>query len=397
MPANKPTDMIDSGFSYQARDYLLSLEESERREMLDEMCKNDAQEFMKQRRSDFEIKGIFGNRYRTCRLDPQDDYLSRMLGQQRGILEAIRSGEKAVEMFGITASPSYYLNRRIKAVKAWRPDYSFKLGIDALDDITGGCLPSELMVIAGAQGSMKTSLLLGAIERGIVAGMKILFFSLDMACGEVMERRLQRRLDCTQFELQGMIRDNDRRVADTKQRMEYEDNDLFFLYGNDLGDMWDIDKLIQRTRVFMPDVLAIDFLTLLRKPGQTDLECVDECARALKRFAQLYSVRVVILSQMGRASKREQFAGITGGHSKGGGIIEELCHSEIELFKDNPGSILGTPKIVATVTKTRRGRAGSSFALDYKPESLCFTGMAYRVEREKKKNAPVFSITNSFA
>ena len=389
-------DMIDSRLAVQARDHLLTLDESERGDMLCRLCEYDAQEFMKERKTDAEIRGVFVNRYRQCRLEPPGELLTRLIGQQRGILNARRSGERDMALFGQTASPTYHLNRRIKAVQSWSENYSFGLGIEALDAITGGCLPAELFVISGAQGSMKTSLLLGAIERAIVNGLKVLFFSLDMSCGEVMERRLQRRLNCSQFQVEDMIRRRDPRIAQLQRQIEQEDAEYFFLYGNDSGKMWDIDSLLKSALAIMPDVLAIDFLTLLRKPGQDDLQCADECMRLLKQFAQQYSVRVVILSQMSRASKREQFAGVVGGHSKGGGIVEELCHSEVELFGDNPVNQGDLPRIIATVTKARRGRAGVSYELEYRPNCIAFTGNAYRVEREKKATKPVFSITHSF-
>jgi replicative DNA helicase len=89
---------------------------------------------------------------------------------------------------------------------------------------------------------------------------------------------------------------------------------------------------------------------------------VNEVMPKLKKLAQQFGIRVIILSQMSRASKREQQLGSLGGYSKGGGIVEEMIHSEIELFKDVAINNQVSP-IIATVSKNRRGPSGYSYRL----------------------------------
>jgi hypothetical protein len=240
-----------------------------------------------------------------------------------------------------------------------------------------------MMALVGAQGSMKTSLLLGGIENALSRGMTVQFFSLDMTPGEIQERRIQRRLRCHQYVLHEMIRAGDPQVGKAAADICRADDGRVEIFGNDgqEGD-WTIDGVLERARTRMPNALCIDYLTLLRRPGQRVIDCVDEAMPKLKKAAQRYGIRVVILSQMGRDSKREQLSGLTGGHAKGGGSVEEMVHSEIELFKDAPLGDEASP-IIATVTKTRRGR-GRSYSLGYEPKCMLFTGEAVRVERASK-------------
>ena len=100
---------------------------------------------------------------------------------------------------------------------------------------------------------------------------------------------------------------------------------------------------------------------------------------------------MVILSQMGRASKQLQASGSpTLGSAKGGGIVEELANAQVDIFKDAPVNELALPRIVATVAKTRRGVAGRSFELEYDGRTMSFTGKAVPVRRLKAQK-PVFA------
>ena len=286
--------------------------------------------------------------------------------------------------------PSASLGRRLSKVSCWSDDSAFLFDIPALDEITGGVQPGEMMALSGAQGSMKSSLLLNGIENALSRGMKVIFFSLDMTPGEIQERRLQRRIKCRQYELHEMVRRKDPALRKVIDEMTDWDRLRFDMFGNDntsspeSGD-WNIDELSEQVKAAMPDVLAIDYLTLLRRPKQSDLECVNEVMPKLKRLTQSFDIRTIVLSQMGRASKREQFSGIIGGHAKGGGIVEEMVHSEIELFKDVPVDDNEPAPIIASVTKNRRGPSGRSYRLYYDPKCMWFNGASVRVERANKQ------------
>lgn len=293
-------------------------------------------------------------------------------------------------LFNYESRPGASLERRLNKVSCWSEESAFFFDIPALDEITGGVQPGEMMALAGAQGSMKSSLLLNGIENALSRGMKVMFFSLDMTPGEIQERRLQRRVKCRQYELHEMVRRKDPVLRKIIDEMTTWDRLRFDMFGNDMtsspasGD-WNIDDLVEQVKLAMPDVLAIDYLTLLRRPKQSDLECVNEVMPKLKRLTQSFDIRTIVLSQMGRASKREQFSGIIGGHAKGGGIVEEMVHSEIELFKDLPLDDSEPAPIIASITKNRRGPSGRSYRLSYDPKCMCFTGASIRVVRANKQ------------
>ena len=267
----------------------------------------------------------------------------------------------------------------------------FKVGIPTLDNAWGGVHPGEIGLIVGAPGSMKTSLVLGGVELYLrrKAG-RVLFLSLDMSAQEIVRRRIQRRLDCTGFEVDRLVRGNSPQIGEALADIAETDGERFFLTDNS-EKQHTLKDILGLIGTLAPQLLVVDFLTLLRAPGQTDLDAVNHTVPELKRAAQNNGIAVVLLSQMSRASRSEQAEGKSGGFAKGGGIAEELAHSELELLQDAPLSTGEPPRIVGTIAKTRRGVRDASYQLHYDGPSMTFTGSAVRVRRERPQK-PVFSM-----
>jgi KaiC/GvpD/RAD55 family RecA-like ATPase len=292
---------------------------------------------------------------------------------------------------GLDGAAYRALENRLAELELWSKDSAFLFGIQPIDDLTVGVQPGEIMTIAGAEGSLKTSLVLKGVENALSRGMTVMFYSLDMSKGMIQQRRMQFRLRCHETELAEMQRARSPEVERAKSEIHALDGNKFFLFGNDtMDDDITLEKLLHDIRLIMPNVLCVDYLTLLDSEEQNDLHLVNKAMRKLKKFSQAYKIRTVILNQMSRASKREQRNGVIGGHSRGGGAIEELTSCEIELFQDvpNEGS---QPPLIATVVKNRRGPKWKSFKLFYEPKCVYITGEAVGVELANKKTAkPAF-------
>jgi len=279
----------------------------------------------------------------------------------------------------------------IETLRSFDESQVFKVGIATLDSAWGGVHPGEIGLIVGAPGSMKTSLILGGVEHYLrrKAG-RVLFLSLDMSAQEIVRRRIQRRLDCIGSEVDRLVRGNSPRIGEALADIAETDGERFFLTDNS-EKQHTLKDTLGLIGTLAPQLLIVDFLTLLRAPGQTDLDAVNLAVPALKQAAQTTATAVVLLSQMSRASRSEQAAGKSGGFAKGGGIAEELAHSELELLQDAPLFAGEPPRIIATIAKTRRGVRGASYQLGYDGPSMVFSGSAVRVKRERPQK-PVFSM-----
>lgn len=293
--------------SEQHKAHYLSLEPAERGELLLLGCEAGVVQDLREKRSQQAVYREYVSRFSELGLEAPVTALKRIVSA--GATAISRGQESIIDAavaIGREGDPSAHLARRISTVKSWRQDAAFTLGVDGLDEVFGGVLPGEIMAITGAQGSMKTSLALCAIEQALDEGKRISFFSLDMSPQEVAERRLQLRLELNQRELHELIRTGNETIKQTARTMAERDLDHFLLAGNEGEKRWLVDDLIRDTIIHRSDVLVIDYLTLLKPVGKSDLDCAEEVMPKLKNFAQKNSVAVVLLNQMSRTSKREQ-------------------------------------------------------------------------------------------
>ncbi len=175
-------------------------------------------------------------------------------------------------------------------------------GYFALDELTCGFQPSELIIIAGRPSMGKTALGLNIAEHmALVEGRPVLFFSLEMSCQQVAQRilcsrarvdsqKLRRgRLDGRDFErlqhVAGEIRDKPLLVDDTSSLT--------------------ILELRARARIAARkhDIRAIfvDYLQLMSVPGSESRQLeVAEVSRGLKALAKELRVPVIAMAQLNR-------------------------------------------------------------------------------------------------
>jgi replicative DNA helicase len=271
-----------------------------------------------------------------------------------------------------------------KTVSSWKGMPPIRFGIGLLDDALGGLLPGEICVLVGAPGGMKTSLALNAFEDFIRHGGNLaMYCSVDMPPEEISFRLTLRECfdQYTDLELKNKMADKKREYLDARDAMLRKYSGRLIVVGNKLHNRMTLDKLLRTATIRMPGFLIIDYLTRLKDENEDDLHFVERAMPKIQEFAQDLQIPILLLSQMSRSSRSDQMSGKIGGHSRGGGIIEELATMEIELLRDPSGLPGQSPEIYATITKVRRGVAGVSFSLAYKAKSMHFTGAACRVQR----------------
>ena len=343
-----------------------------------------------------EAKRLFSFGVTAAEMVPHLNSKASQLGINFSKTELRRIVAKAVakesERYVASPTTAAYIRDLADEIRSWEEGERFSFGIPALDDAFGRLCPGEVLVLVGAQGAMKTSLLLSGLENYIATtGGSVLFFSLDMKPEEITERRLMRAMSMGAAEVRRHIRQESDLFKEASLTLDESDGGRFVVLGNKSASRFTAETVCQKIVSVMPSLVAIDYLTLLRKQRQSDLDCVNEAMPMLKAVAQEYGIMMVILSQMGRASKQAQASGSPAlGSAKGGGIVEELANAQVDIFKDAPVNELALPRIIATVAKTRRGVAGRSFELEYDGRTMSFTGKAVPVRRLKAQK-PVFA------
>jgi KaiC/GvpD/RAD55 family RecA-like ATPase len=342
--------------------------------------------------------------------------LSRMVGQE--IAYAVEEWRKPpMDAFRV-GSRYDFLNRYLdetyspdmmranlaelsRTVKGWRGHPAVEFGIFALDVAFGGIYPGEICVVAGTPGSMKTSLALHAVEDFVARTDQFAcYYSLDMPRAMIAERLAIRESGICERDFRLQLADGMPQAIEAQKSVYRRYGERLAIKGHSVGDYMTVDTMLHDAAARMPGLVVVDYLTRLKPAGQSDLEFIEPAMNKIHSFASMYQIPFLVLTQMSRASRSDQAAGRVGGHSRGGGIVEELAYTEIELQKQYmpEGETMegDSDPIIASVTKARHGVAGQSYFLEKDGELMKFTGRAIRVTRASKKKA-AFKTSRDYA
>lgn len=182
-------------------------------------------------------------------------------------------------------------------------------GFPDLDWLTGGLQPGQLVVIAGRPSTGKTSIALQIAERLAVEDRTpILFFSLESSPNELAFRCLLGRSRISRSSLRQGAENPTlwHRLGQTHQALVpapiiWEDASALTIFGL----KGKVRRHMTRQR---PGLIVVDYLQLLQagqKTGSRNEE-VTLISRGLKNLAMETKVPVLVLSQLSRASDKDQ-------------------------------------------------------------------------------------------
>lgn len=292
-------------------------------------------------------------------------------------------------------SPTKRLAELETYLRSWADFPAFGFGIRALDDATGGILPGEVCVLTGAPGTMKTSLALCAVDDFVSrteTGL-VYYCSVDMAPREISLRLLERECRIPEVILRGMGERADTELPELRGSATRKYDGRLVIRGHEPQRRMTLPDLLRQCLKRQPQLVVIDYFTCLKAKGQSDLEYVENAMPDIVAFAHQYETSFLLLSQMGRGSRSEQAGGRIGGHSKGGGIVEELAHTEIELVQQHVDG--DKPMVIAAITKARRGVSGQFFSLGYDGPIKRFDGSAMKMAKNTQRKA-IFEPVDGF-
>lgn len=313
-------------------------------------------------------------------------------------LEAERSRFINEAMFGPEPltdpdSPTTRLGEMTTYLRTWADFPAFGFGIEELDNATGGILPGEVCALTGAPGTMKTSLALSAVDNYISrteSGL-VCYCSVDMAPREITMRLMERENEIQEALLRSMVAHDDPDLPEMLQKVRRKYDGRLAIKGHTPSRRMCLGDLLQFCMKRQPQLVVIDYFTCLKAKGQSDLEFVEDVMPDIVAFAHRYETSFLILSQMSKSSRSEQTSGRMGGHSRGGGLVSELAHTEIELFQQYVEN--DKPMIIAAITKARRGIAGQYFSLGYDGPIKKFDGTAQKMTKQVQRRT-MFEVAN---
>lgn len=170
-----------------------------------------------------------------------------------------------------------------------------------LDNCIGGISKGQVLLIGAYSSSGKSDIAIEYILRQIVQNKaNVVFFSLEMPRGKIMERIVCKILKKRISEVKELIMNNDPVV---NQVLEKIGKKLYIVDENNLS-MHDIERYINtiNTRNIMDggvDVIVVDYFTYLKGAG--DYDGASQQALMMKGIAKRYNVIFTMLSQLNRS------------------------------------------------------------------------------------------------
>lgn len=261
-------------------------------------------------------------------------------------------------------------------------------GFSALDTITAGWHPSNLVIVAGRPGMGKTAFVV-TMARNMAVNFKIpvAFFSLEQSAIELVERLLIAESGINPKKIKG----SDRSMTD-KEWKQLDDKiaDLMEapIYIDETPGLSISDFRAKARRLVTAGVkvIIIDYLQLMTGSkelrGNREQE-VAEISRSLKGVAKELGVPVIALAQLNRAAADQSKEGIAKRPQltqlRESGAIEQ--DADIVLFIHRPEYYLGLgsqqlPGLSEIViAKHRNGESNTSVYVKYIAEQMRFVDL----------------------
>lgn len=176
----------------------------------------------------------------------------------------------------------------------------FKTHFEQIDNCIRRVEKKQVVVIGAYSGVGKSDIAIEYMLRAVCQnGMKVLFFSLEMPKGKLIERCVAKLIGCSMSEVEGYIRSSDTAVQDIVTKLQ---NHLL-VFDNNNYTMADIEKRIQlvNTKNLMDgpvDMVFVDYFGYLK--GTSDFEGASASATKMKAIAKDNNLIFVMLSQLNR-------------------------------------------------------------------------------------------------
>jgi replicative DNA helicase len=199
--------------------------------------------------------------------------------------------------------------RQLKTVTP--QDGVFKTGFQDLDNLIGGFLPGEFVVVGGRPAMGKTTFLVD-LSLNISKTVPLLFVTLDLSGGQLTNRFIASLSDIPAHRLQQRTMSEKEWKRIDKTEKKFAAHQLFVLDSRNNGITAIKAHCEKQIRENGVKVIVIDYLQLIRS-NQHWRQRVDEVSyvsRELKNMAQEHNVCVIASSSLNRSA--EYRTGIEG-------------------------------------------------------------------------------------
>jgi replicative DNA helicase len=178
------------------------------------------------------------------------------------------------------------------------------MGIPEFDFITAGIQPHEYVTISGFSGTGKSTLAQWMLFNAYMQGKTPMYISLEMEAKALLRKWDTMMMNFEYHRLKrGTLRNEDvERWKEQAETVRQADNDIIIL--DDVAGCT-VDRVYAELTRYQPDILCIDYITLMDTPrsaGGTQMwEKVVTLTRQLKQTARTLGIPIIGVAQTNRS------------------------------------------------------------------------------------------------
>ena len=221
-------------------------------------------------------------------------------------------------------------------------------GFRALDEFLQPAQPGEMIVLAARPSVGKTAMAEQIADHWATFGRPVLFVSLEMSLGQLIDRSIARKHGGRIT--RGHI--NDEQYALAKTTAEARRSVMVWYLDDPFATTPSVRAAAAKVRLLAGGLGAIivDYISLLKDPGDSEVQRVTRISRNIKAIAREFDVPVLALSQLNRAVMHRDDQHPKLHDLRESGAIEQDADVVIGLHRE-----LGTPDLSTEVLKNRHG------------------------------------------
>ena len=242
-------------------------------------------------------------------------------------------------------------------------------GYAEIDVPTNGLQRGDLFILGARPAVGKSSLALNIAYKAARRGERVLVFSLEMSREQIAQRLMAVHSSIDLVHMRGGGRDPEAAAGLMDLPVEIDDTP-----GISIMELR--TKARRRKAAAGLDLIVIDYLQLMRTPGDEDnrVQEIATITRSMKALGRELGVAVIALSQLSRAVEERETAEPRLSDLRDAGSIEQDADEVLFLSKRQPGND-AVQTIDCHLAKNRNGPT-SKFQLIFEPRYTRFSSKA---------------------
>lgn len=243
-------------------------------------------------------------------------------------------------------------------------------GFENIDWITGGLEPGQLVILAARPSVGKTALALNIADHVASTGAPALFFTLEMTGQELAMRLMASRSGVSMSDMRSGTASHDGWQRLSSVCGDTADVPLFIDDRPGISVAYARAKARKIKRQHGLGLIVVDYLQLMKGPGENRTQEVGGISRGLKALAKELRVPVIALAQINRAvesrtDKRPQMSDL-----RESGDIEADADVIMMLYRNDGAE---WQDLISLVLRKNRNGALGDITLQYDAPRLRFT------------------------